>query len=157
MLHQRASSFSSLSPHPTPLCPYHLYDPVCFVEWKCLLSALMRIREKVCFAPNESWHRYSSRVRSRPHHDSHYSPLFLHDDMEQIDRLKKSFNSISSAVESNLCSTTIPNSKKYCLLQLTQSCKMSLIQAVESCAQHSYSSTGLEINYILVSDCLCLQ
>lgn len=59
------------------------------------LFALMRIRQKVCFAvsisgggPNEIWHRYS-RVRSWPYHDSHYSPLFSHDDMEQIDRLKK--------------------------------------------------------------------
>lgn len=61
---ESAASKDSLLVHPSQLCLYHLDDLVCFVEWKCLLTALMRIREKACFAvsisgggPNGPWHR----------------------------------------------------------------------------------------------------
>lgn len=75
---------------------------------KYLLTLLMRLHKKVCLAvnisrggPDESWHRYSG-VKLSPYHISHCSPLFSHDEMEQIVRLKKNIRYISSAVESNL-------------------------------------------------------
>lgn len=109
-------------------------------------ECVLLLAEEVLMSPG--------RVRSWPYHDSHYSPLFLHDDVEQIDRLKKNISSISSALESNLCPATIGCNSSYRIMS-----KVSVILYWEQQLNLvlSYSAARLEIKFVVVSDWLCLQ